>query len=159
MSKYEVIVQVRSARDLAHKKLIEKPATYVKVYVDELSEKTETLNDLENPRWNRTFKFMVDHKPKLITFEVKDDRTLLPNIKLGNYKIDVDQIMFEVNEPIKLIDGEVPLVDTNQGTLDVSVAVQPYGWQNDNNNNINSNVSNVFSFRIIINRTKSKYDE
>jgi len=138
----KVIVEVRSGRELMSKKMFEKPATYVKVWVDEMSDKTETIPDLENPVWNRTFEFALDHKPKKITLEVKDDRTLLPNVKLGNYVIDLDGINFDSTQPVKILDGEVQLVDTTQGMLDVAVIVGPQGLDNRVNNN-DSNINNM----------------
>jgi len=129
MSTYEVLVEVRSGKDFANKKMVEKPAIYVKVHVDELSEKTDEIADLEHPVWNHKFKFVVDHLPKAITFEVKDDRTLLPNAKLGHFDIDVDSLGYGGDKALKVIDGEVTLIDANQGTLNVCAIIQPLGWE------------------------------
>jgi len=125
-SKYQLIVDVRSAQNLEDKKLIGDHAVYVAVDVEKQTKRTKTIKEILNPRWNETLIFELNEIPEEIQIRVRDDRMILPNLNLGYYKLNIKERLLNYDPlvPTTLQNGEVQLLDSLTGYLDFSVIFQ-----------------------------------
>jgi hypothetical protein len=125
-SKYQLIVDVRSAKNLEDKKLIGDHAVYVAVDVEKQTKRTTTIKDILNPRWNETLIFELNEIPEEIQIRVRDDRMILPNLNLGYCTLNIKErlLSYDPLVPTTLQNGEAQLLDSSSGSLDFGVIFQ-----------------------------------